>query len=244
ATLVVVGDVKPETVLALAKTHFGPIKKSPPINRVMQKEPPSIGKKTVLVQTQAEVPMLMQGYIVPSVASANEKERKDPYALEIIAGLLDAGEGARLHKNLIRGNQSASNVGTDYNLYTRYETQFIIYGSPSQSNTLESLAPKMTAELKRLQQERVLDEELNRVKTQLIAEKTFERDSIFSQAMELGLLETIGLSFDIATRYEQRIQEITAEDIQRVARRYFTDSNLTEAHLIPHKAQRQLEAKP
>ena len=244
ATLVVVGDVKPEEVFNLAKIHFGPLKKSVPTERVKQIEPPALGKKSVIVQTRAEVPMLMQGYTVPSVVTATPDIQADPYALEIIAGILDAGEGARLRRHLIRGNQTASNIGTDYNLYTRYESQFIVYGSPSQTNTLDSLSPKITAELVKLQQELVSDEELKRVKTQLIAEKTFERDSIFGQAMELGLLETIGLSSKTAEQYESQIQNVTAAQIQSAAVRYFKESNLTEARLIPTSPQPQLDAKP
>ncbi len=244
ATLVVVGDVKPGDILSLAKTHFGPLKRSIPITREEQKEPRHLGKKTVIVQTYAEIPMLMQGYTVPSVKTAGPNNKSDPYALELIAGILDAGEGARLYRNLIRGSQDASDVGTYYDLYTRYETQFIVYASPAHSKTLDTLSMSINTQLKNLQETLVSEEELNRVKTQLIAQKTFERDSIQNQATELGLLETIGLSSDTAAQYEQNIQAITPAQIQAVASHYLVASNQTEARLIPKITPSQGTNKP
>lgn len=88
-------------------------------------------------------------------------------------------------------------------------------------------------QLQRLVSEKVPSSELKRVKTQLIAEKIFERDSIFGQAMELGILETIGLNWSIAQNYEQQLQKISAEEIQTIAKQYFKDINETNAHLIP-----------
>ena len=62
--------------------------------------------------------------------------------------------------------------------------------------------------------------------------------------MELGLLETIGLSSKTAEQYESQIQNVTAAQIQSAAVRYFKESNLTEARLIPTSPQPQLDAKP
>lgn len=236
ATLVVVGDVKPQDVLSLAKKEFGPLRTSIHFKRTAQKEPPALGKKTVIIRTRAEVPMLMQGYTVPSVPNASNSD--DPYVLEVIAGLLDAGEGARLNRHLVRGSRTASNIGVDYNLYTRYQTQFMIYGSPAQSHTLDDLSEKISSELEKLKNTLVSEEELKRIKTQLIAEKVFERDSIFNQAMELGMLEAVGLSYQTAEAYEARIQKITPEQIKDAALRFFEPNHLTEARLIP-QTQRQ-----
>lgn len=80
---------------------------------------------------------------------------------------------------------------------------------------------------------------MSRIKTQVIAQKTFEQDSIFSQAMELGLLETLGLGWKTADRYTAKINSITPEQIQMAVKRYFKENNLTEALLIPSDAAAQ-----
>lgn len=236
ATLVVVGDVDASKVYALAKKNFGAIPKSEALEqRKPQIEPPELGKKSIIVKVPAEIPLLMQGYTVPTVKSADKAHANDPYTLEVIAAILDAGGSSRFSKNLIRGTQRASSVGIDYNLYARYPSLFTVYGTPSTTHTLDDLNKAIDTELERLKTTLVDDAELTRVKTQLIAQKTFERDSGFGQAMELGLLETVGLGWKTTNQYEPRIRAVTPVEIQAVANHYFDENRMTEARLIPQK---------
>ncbi|ASQ45106.1 M16 family metallopeptidase [Legionella clemsonensis] len=237
ATLVVVGDVDAEKVHQLAIQYFGKINKRTDYLRRLQIEPPALGQKSVEVYAPAKLPLLMFGYTVPSAKTA--KNSWEPYALELITGILDAGDSARFSKNLIRGSHVASGVDTYYNLYARYQTQFILFGTPSQAHTVNELKTAMLKEITRLKDELVSPEELKRIKTQLIAQKTFEKDSIFGQAMELGLVETIGLGWQTAEAYVERINQITPEQIQEVARHYFKDIAETETLLIPIPQEEQ-----
>lgn len=231
ATLVVVGDVQATQVHTLANRYFGaiPQHKIPP--RKLQKEPPALGKKSISIQSTAKLPLTLIGYSVPGVNTA--KNTYEPYALEIIAGILDAGESARFAKNLIRGQHIATGAGVYYNLYTRYQTQFIVYGAPSQHQDITVLQKGLLAELDDLKENRVNARELQRIKNQIIAQKTYEKDSIFSQAMEIGLLETIGLGWQKAEDYTQAINAVTVEQIQQTAQRYFQENNMTLARLEP-----------
>lgn len=231
ATLVVVGDVDSTWVFQLASHYFANITKKTNYVRQMQLEPRPLGMKKIEVHTPAQLPLLIFGYTVPSAKSA--KKEWEPYALEVVAGILDAGESGRFTKNLIRQSHIASAVDASYNLYSRFQTQFLIYAIPSQTNTVEQLKKSILQELNRLKNELVSSEELDRIKTQLIAQKTFEKDSIFGQAMELGLIETIGLGVSIADRYPEKIKQVTPEQIQQVVNRYFSTVNETEALLIP-----------
>ncbi len=237
ATLVVIGDVDSKNVYALAKNHFGTLNAHPLIERKAQSEPPRLGKKFVEVHAHAELPMLMLGFTVPTVKTVSAKDILEPYALEIIAGILDAGDSGRFSKELIRTKQLASSVDVFYNLYARYQTQFVLYGTPNQSHRVEDLKQGILTELKRLQNEPLNEDELQRIKTQIIAQKTFERDSIFGQAMEMGMLETVGIGWQTAEKYVDRINSVTAKDIQTVAQRYFQDNDMTEAQLIPSKTE-------
>lgn len=231
ATLVVVGDVKGPKVVELANLYFGKLKRQPNYQRKKQIEPVSLGGKLIEIHTPAKLPMLMLGYTVPSAKTA--KLEWEPYALELAAGILDAGNSARFSKNLIRGSHTASGAETYYSLYSRYQTQFIIFGIPAQNRTNDELKRMFLKEIKRLQNEPIPEDELERVKTQLIAQKTFEKDSIFGQAMEIGLLETLGLGAETAETFTDKIKAITAQQIQEVAKRYFSDAAITEARLYP-----------
>lgn len=237
ATLVVVGDVNSQKVYELAVRYFGKINKQTNYLRKPQMEPPSLGAKSVQIHAPAQLPLLMFGYPVPSVKTA--KEAWEPYALEVITSILAAGDSARFSKNLIRGSYVASGAEAYYNMYTRYPTQFIVFGTPSQSHTLAEVKTAMLAEIKQLQDEPINPAELQRIKNQIIAQKTFEKDSIFGQAMELGLLETVGLGWPIADTYIDRINSISALQIQEVAKRYFQEKALTDAQLIPQITQGQ-----
>ncbi|KTD60000.1 M16 family metallopeptidase [Legionella shakespearei] len=231
ATLVVVGDVNPEKVHALAEQYFGAIPGKAVVSRKPQQEPPALGKKSIVVEAPAKLPMLMIGYTVPGVKTA--KNAWEPYALELIAGILDAGESSRFAKNLIRGSHVATGADVHYNLYARYQTQFIVYGAPSKNVSMPALQKSLLAELDALKAKPVEAQELQRVKNQIIAQKTFEKDSIFGQAMELGLLETVGIGWKNIDNYPQAINSITPEQIQQTAQRYFQDKNRTEAELKP-----------
>ena len=238
ATLVVVGDVHADEVIALAKQYFGTLKKHPQMLRRPQIEPPSLGKKSVTVHAPGQLPLLMLGFTVPVVKTTTDETKSEPYALEIIAGILDAGNSGRLTTQLVRGQQIANDIEIFYNLYARYQTQFILYGLPSQSNTMVKLKQGIWGELNRLKTELVPIKELQRIKTQIIAQKTFEKDSIFGQAMELGLLETAGLGWRTAESYVNRINNITPLQLQKTAQHYFQENNMTEALLIPTNQQR------
>src|SRR5207244_9211203 len=79
----------------------------------------------------------------------------------------------------------------------------------------------------------VAAEELNRARVQLLAQLVYKRDSFFAQALELGELESCGLSFRDAERIAGRLKEITVEQIRAAAARYLVDDGLTVAVLDP-----------
>jgi zinc protease len=239
ATLVVVGDVKSEAVYHLASQYFGALPKKIIPERKQQLEPPALGKKIVHIQSNAKLPIIMLGYTVPGVNTA--QTTYEPYALELIAGILDAGDSSRFAKDLIRGKQIATAASTYYNLYTRYQTQFIVYGAPAEDQNIHSLEKALIHELDDLKQKPINEKELQRVKNQIIAQKIYEKDSIFGQANELGLLETIGLGWKKTDEYTQAINSITAEQIQQTAQRYFQEKNMTVAELEPES---QSKVKP
>ena len=105
ATLVVVGDVVPEQVFKLAEQYFGPLKPSDLDPLKLQTEVKQLGVRRMTVKLPAKLPYILMGYKVPSLATVeNEWE---PYALEVLGGILDGGNSARLSSRLVRGQQIA-----------------------------------------------------------------------------------------------------------------------------------------
>ena len=231
ASLVVVGDVEPEKVLALCKQYFAAFKPRAMDKRKQYPEPPPLGAKSILVKAAAKRPMVMLGYTVPSLT--NNTASWQPYALELLAAIMSGGESARFAKHLVRAKESASSVDAFYNPFARYNTQFIIYGTPTQKSGLTVMESDIQKEIERLKTDLVSQKELARVKKQVIAQKVFEKDSVFGQAMEIGLLETVGLHWQIGASFADKLQAIDAKQIQEVARLYLTSDNVTRAELVP-----------
>ncbi len=231
ATLVVVGDVVPEQVFALAKTHFGPLEPSELKQPKPRTESKQQGIRRITVRAPAELPYLLMGYKVPVLKTTAEEW--EPYALEVLAGVLDGGDSARLAKNLVRKQQLAASAGAGYNLYSMRQDLFLLDGTPAQGRTVAELEQALRAEIERLKTEPVSEQELARIKAQVVAGKTYEQDSPFYQAMQMGTLETIGLGWQRMDEYSSKVLAITAEQLQVVARKYLIDDHLTIAQLEP-----------
>lgn len=232
ATVVVTGDVNADEVYALAKTYFGPIKPStdlvPPRP---QTEPVQKGMRRIQVKVPAQLPYLLLGYPVPALLGAQNDW--EPYALEVLAGILDGGTSARLATRLIRGRGILTSGSAGYSLNTRLASLFLLEAVPAQGHTVREAEKALLKEIKELQTAPVSQSELDRVKAQVVAGNVFERDSIFYQAMQIGTYETVGLGWKRIDEYVEKIQSITPEQIQAVARKYLVGDRLNVAVLIP-----------
>lgn len=231
ATVVVVGDVIPDQVYALAKKYFGPLKPSQMEFQKPRTEVKQLGERRMIVKLPAKTPFLIMGYKVP-VLHNNEREW-EAYALEVLSGILDAGDSARLSKRLVRGSQLAASAGAGYDLYARLPSLFVVEGTPVKEKTVEQLELAFKAEIRQLQEEPVDEDELGRVKAQVLANAVYERDSGFYQAMQLGMLETVGIGWQKMDEYVERINSVTPRQIQVVARKYLVDNHLSVAYLHP-----------
>ena len=233
ATVVVVGDVDPDQVYTLAKQYFGPLKPSEIEPAKPRREVKQRGSKRIEVEAPAELPYLIMGYKVPVVPGAAPEQLWEPYALDVLAGVLDGGTGARLASELVRGEAVAASAGAGYDGYDRMQSLFLLSGTPANGHTMEQLEQALLAQIQRLHEERVANDELERVKAQIRASKVYEQDSIFYQAMQIGILETVGLDWGEMERYHERIDAVTPEQVQAVARKYLVDERLTVAQLVP-----------
>ncbi len=239
AIVVVAGDVKPDEVYQLAREYFGPLPKGQPITLPADREIPQQGIKRVTVKRQAELPYLLMAYKVPTEnpESLQSVENKDwnwePYALEVLAGILDGGNSARFSSRLVRGSEVAASASVSYRMASRLDNLFMLMGTPSEGKTVEELELALRKEVIELQTKPVSEEELQRVKAQVISSDVYEKDSVFYQAMIIGMLETMGLPWKLAETYVERIKSITAEQVMEVAKKYFNDDRLTVAELDP-----------
>jgi zinc protease len=238
ATVVVAGDVDPDAVFELAEKYFGkvPRRDLEPIDEIpeLQQDEP----RRIQVKLPAKVPYLLIGFHVPSI-NATKPDDWEPYALDILAYILDGGKSARLPARLVREQRIASSVGAGYDPVSRLPTLFVIDGNPANGKTTEELETALQTELERLKSELVSQPELRKVKAQIVASNVFGRDSVFYQAMKLGELETVGLDWRLESQMVDRLRAVTAEQVRAVARKYLKPTNMTVAVLAPQPLDNQ-----
>jgi zinc protease len=106
-------------------------------------------------------------------------------------------------------------------------------GVPTPGRTVGEVEAGLRRELKQIADDGVSQDELKRIKSQAVAAHVYERDSMFFQAQQIGTLETAGLSHRTVGLYLEKLRAVTADQVQRVARKYFVDDGLTVATLDP-----------
>lgn len=237
ATLVVVGDVSAKQVFALANEYFGPLKPSDIPELKPRREIKQYGIQRVQVKVPAKVPYLVMGYKVPVLKMATDTD--EVYALELLAGLLDGGNSARLSKNLVRGSEIATSVSASYSLYALHDSLFTLSAIPANGTSIEQMEAALVAQIEEIQNTLPSEDEMARVRAQVVASSVYEQDSSFYQGMKIGILETVGLGWQINNEYVNKIKAVTAEQVQQVARKYFIEDYLTVAELVPQPTGEQ-----
>ncbi|OZA05565.1 MAG: peptidase M16 [Methylophilaceae bacterium 17-44-8] len=236
ATLVVVGDVNTKEVLALAKQYFGPIKARALPPRKPQIEPAQLGVRRAVVKAPGKLPYLAMGFHVPVLAfkSTTTEQAWEPYALEVLAGVLSGNDSARLNQKLVRETSLALDVGAGYDTTSRGQhSLFELVGTPSEGKTVAELEAALLAQIELIKTSGVTQKELDRVKAAVIAADVYQRDSVFYQAMQLGQLETMGYPWGLIKEYPEKLKMVTSEQIQAVAKKYLNQDNMTVVTLDP-----------
>ena len=238
AYVVIVGDVDHREVFALAEKYYGVLEGRALPARKPQVEPAQDGTRRVNVKAPAELPVLIMGYKAPILRDVDKDS--DPYALQMLAAILDGHDAARFNKKLVREDKVALSVGIDYDATARGPGMIYLHGSPSEGKTVADLETALRAEVARIQKEGVSEPELKRARAQLVAAEVYKLDSMFGQAMEIGQIESAGLPYQKLDRMLEKLQQVSAAEVQAVARKYFTDDTLTIGVLEPQP----LDGKP
>lgn len=231
ATLVIVGDVRAPQVFKWAERYYGKIARRALPGRKVLGEPPQRGMRRVTVKAPADQAYVVLGCKVPVLRDVESDS--EPYALEVLAGLLDANESARLNQHLVRERRTANSASASYDWTGRGPGMLVLSGAVAQGRSAQELELALRDELARVASEEISNEELARVKTQVMAREVYKRDSLFAQAMELGMLESVGLGYRNADRMIEKLRAVTADQVKAVAARYCLEDGLTVAVLDP-----------
>jgi zinc protease len=231
-TAVVAGDVKPKEVMKLMEQYFADVPFKTPPAEVGTMEPEQSGERISYVHKIGQLPAFLVGYHIP------EFGHPDIYPLTVAARILFRGESSRLYKKMVYQDQSALAVAGDC-LSLEDPGLFFAFAIMQPGHTAEAGQQVLFEYFDKLKEEPVDSTELQKAKNQLEAEFIYGLQSVSAKGEEIGYYQTVlgdyTRLFDEANKY----QAVTAEDVMRVAKKYFDNKNRTITVLVPEMPEGQ-----
>jgi len=232
AVLTLVGDFKPEGALAKVKQYFGSIPSQPSPPAPDLSEPKQTGERRKTIDDPfAQVPRLDVAYKIPP------GNTDDWYALSVLSEILARGQASRLYQTLVKDKELAVNAFSRPEEH-RGPSTFQVIVSARPGKDLAEVEKSVYAEIDRLKGEPIADWELEKVRMASRRQSAQQLRSTLERAILIGQMAVFyGDPNVINTRFV-RIQSVTKQDIQRVAKTYLTADNRTVIITLPKpKAQ-------
>jgi zinc protease len=224
ATVIIVGDFDTNRALAMVRQYFGTIRPIPNPPPVYSQEPPQRGEQRVVVNRAGNLKQLMLAYHIP------EGKHVDFYAMDVLSQVLSAGRSSRLYQTLVETQQAVGAYAGNPTM--RDPSLFMFQATARPGVELGDLEKAMLAQIDRLKNEDVSEEELQRAKNQIVADFVYEADSVTEQATLMGRYES-WTGWRYLDTYLDRVRAVTAADLRRVAQRYLTEANRTAGWFVP-----------
>ncbi len=233
ATLVVAGDFDSEQVMQWVQEFFGSIPRGEEVPRVTLEEPPQEELRRVThYDVNAPLPAVILAYHIP------EAGHPDLYPLEVASNILSEGQSSRIFRRLVYEEQLVRFAGGQA-LISEHPGLFGFFAMLNPGHAAEEVEAALSSEVERLKTEPVAEGELTKAKNQFISQLVFGRQTVMSKANAIGFAAVILGDVEMVNRELAQFQAVTAADIQRVARKYFTDNNLTAIHFLPERLRPQ-----
>ncbi len=232
ATLVIAGDVDLNEVRPMVERSFGQVAPQPAISphRMRPQEPVPAAPRTVtLSDPRVEQTGLRRYYLVPSATTAAAGESP---ALDVLAQLMGGGSNSYLYRALVIDRPLAVSAGASYQGTALDDTQFTISVSPKPGVEFASVEQAIDGVIADVAQNAARAADLERVKTQLIAEAIYAQDNQATLARWYGAALTTGLSVDDIRSWPDRIRAVTAEQVRAVAQKWLDKNRSVTGYLI------------
>jgi zinc protease len=243
ATLVITGDVDANEIRPLAERTFGQIAPQPaiPPHRMRPQEPVPAAPRTVtLSDPRVEQPVVRRYYLVPSATTAAAGESP---ALDVLAQLMGSGSNSYLYRALVIDRPLAISTDASYQGTALDDSQFTISASPKPGVEFAAVEQAIDVVIAEVAQNAVRAEDLERVKTQLIAAAIYAQDNQASLARWYGAALTTGLSVDDVRSWPDRIRAVTAEQVRAAAQKWLDKKRSVTGYLIKDTMQKREEKR-
>jgi zinc protease len=243
ATLVIAGDVEAEDVRPMVELTFGVVAAQPAIaaRRLRPQEPEPAAPRTVtLSDPRVEQTSVKRYYLVPSAATAASGESP---ALDVLAQLMGNGSNSYLYRALVVDRPLAVSASAGYQGTSLDATQFMISASPKPGVEFSQIEQVIDGVISDVGQNPVRAEDLDRVKTQLIAEAIYAQDNQATLARWYGGALTTGLSIADIRSWPDRIRAVTAEQVRDAAQKWLDKKRSVTGYLIKDATPKREEKR-
>lgn len=226
AVLVLAGDFDPRQAKDQLSKYFGPIPKGAEVPRNSVVEPPLKGEVRDVVYDKIQLPAVVQAYRIPALGTP------DFYAVDMLNRLLSNGNSSRLVRNVKEAEQKAVFVGS-FSLPFEDPGLAIAFAVANMGVDPDSLEASMNRQFERVRNEPVPEAELAKLKVQIETEHAMENTRMAGIANNLANAYTfLGGTDKVNTEVEHYLA-VTADDLQRAARKYFVPENRVVLHYLP-----------
>jgi zinc protease len=231
AMLVVTGDVEPAEVLSLAEETYGLVHSRELAPRTNPAQPPRLSETRInMTHADTRLPLIMRMYRVPTYRSAEPGVAE---AFDMLTTILGGGATSRLYRALVVEQQIAVSAGSYYNGSSANLSEFGVYAYPAEGVSLEQVEAAIDEVIEEMMNAPPEPGEFERARTRLVAAHIYEQDSQFALAMDYGLSLTIGLTVEDVETWPDRIELVTPEGVQNVARDYLLKKEAVTGTLSP-----------
>ena len=214
------GKINGRTVFETVREHLS--KARPAAEKIMEVQwEPHASEREVYLYSSSELAWVLLGYQAPPLLSS------DYAAMKVVYGVLGAGLSSRLWMELREKRGLAYEVGARYpELLGPSHLLCNVVTKPTSAGVARR---RMLAEVKRLREEGITQNELDEAKEKLLGMYLLERESLSGRALHLGMAELSGLGFNADALFVQELQRVTTDDVKRAAERYLIEPTLIVA---------------
>jgi predicted Zn-dependent peptidase len=227
AVLVVVGDIKIPEALAKVKKYFEDIPSQPKPPAVELSEPTQTAERRKTLEDKfARAPLLYIFYKIPP------GETKDWYALDVAGDVLVRGQSSRLFQKLVREKRVATGVSGGPDL-RRGPSLFTFSVQLTPNATPEEVEKLIYEEVERLKNEPVSEAEIKKIYMQNRRSLAQQFQGTLARAFTLSEAAVNFGDPSLVNKRLEKLAAITAEDVQRVARTYWTEQRRNVLLTVP-----------
>ena len=231
AIVIIAGNFKNNEVKGFIQKYYGAIKNREKINNVHEKNDFQT-KLSFTVYDKVSKPIVFLSFKKPKF---NKDKIRDLYALDLFIEIMDGGYSSRLTKNLINDQKTALDIFISNDTFNQYPNLIVIGGTPRGDISPEAFKTKVLSEFSETSINKITNDELMNAKARIKANNVYKFDSVFYQAMQVGMMETKDINWENLDNYSSMMESMTLEEVINAGKKYFSNDLLLTTVLRPEK---------